>query len=235
MAVNYDKKSTKTAVAYVRVSTKKQEISGLGLADQQQAVKAFCVTRGLTLLGEPFVEIESGKMANRAQLAKALIRARRTRSVLVVSTLTRLSRDLALVTQLVDGKVPFVAADAPEDDAMVTQMKAVFAGEELRKISTRTKAALAVLKDRGVQLGKPENLTAEGRKSGSVRGGQARAKRAAEDRADLLPEVLELREQGLGLRAIAAQIGGVSPATISRLLRRQTEVADEPLPFRAAA
>jgi DNA invertase Pin-like site-specific DNA recombinase len=234
MAVNYDKKNTKTAVAYVRVSTKKQEISGLGLADQQQAVKAFCVARGLTLLGEPFVEIESGKMANRAQLAKALIRARRTRSVLVVSTLTRLSRDLALVTQLVDGKVPFVAADAPEDDAMVTQMKAVFAGEELRKISTRTKAALAVLKDRGVQLGKPENLTVEGRKTGSVRGGQARAKRAAEDRADLLPEVRELREQGLGLRAIAEQIGGVSAATLSRLLRRSAEVADEPLPFHAA-
>jgi hypothetical protein len=45
---------------------------------------------------------------------------------------------------------------------------------------------------------------------------EARAKRAREDHADLLPEVLELRWQGLGVRAIAEKKGvsattGLSP------------------------
>ena len=51
--------------------------------------------------------------------------------------------------------VPIVCADMPEADRTFLQMAAVFAEWEGRRISERTKAALAAAKQRGVKLGSP--------------------------------------------------------------------------------
>ena len=51
--------------------------------------------------------------------------------------------------------VEFVAADMPKADRFTLHIFAALAEQEARMISTRTKAALAAAKARGVQLGNP--------------------------------------------------------------------------------
>jgi DNA invertase Pin-like site-specific DNA recombinase len=201
------------AVVYRRVSTDKQGKSGLGLADQDLAIRAFCESRRLTIAAE-FTEIESGKNDARPELAKALAVARRKGGILVIATLSRLGRRVAFVSSLMEQGVPFACADAPDDEPFILHVKAAFAEEEARKISTRTKAALAVAKSRGVKLGTPANLSLDARK----RGAETVKARAAADHAAIMPAIEQAKAQGLSVRAIAERVG-VSPMTVSRLLR----------------
>ena len=53
----------KTAIAYTRVSTKKQGKSGLGLEAQQEALARFAEAEGYQLI-ETFSEVETGKGAD---------------------------------------------------------------------------------------------------------------------------------------------------------------------------
>ena len=57
-------------VSYIRVSTAKQGRSGLGLEAQRKAVEDF-LNGGNWQLVKDLVEVESGKKADRPQLAKA--------------------------------------------------------------------------------------------------------------------------------------------------------------------
>jgi DNA invertase Pin-like site-specific DNA recombinase len=66
-------------IAYLRVSTDRQDRSGLGLEAQRQAVADFLNGRKWTLAGE-FVEVETGKNNDRPQLANALATCRLTRA-----------------------------------------------------------------------------------------------------------------------------------------------------------
>lgn len=213
------------AIAYRRVSTDKQGRSGLGLADQDGAIRAFCEMRGLTLEAE-FTEIESASRKNvaRPELAKALATAKRKGGILVIATLSRLGRRVAFVSALMEQGVPFAAADAPDDEPFILHVKAAWAEEEARKISIRTKSALAQLKADGylsktkgriVKLGNPQNLTSEAR----VKGAATNRDRATVEHAAKIPTILALRNAGKSLRTIGAEIG-VSAMTISRLLER---------------
>src|SRR5580700_10921878 len=78
-------------IAYYRVSTKQQGESGLGLEGQEVAVQAYARQAGATIKAS-YVEVESGKLADRPQLAKALAHARRNKATLVVAKLDRLAR-----------------------------------------------------------------------------------------------------------------------------------------------
>jgi DNA invertase Pin-like site-specific DNA recombinase len=79
-------------IAYLRVSTTKQGKSGLGLAAQRKAVTDF-LNGGNWQLVKEFVEIESGKKADRPQLMKAFQACRVFGAKLVIAKLDRLSRD----------------------------------------------------------------------------------------------------------------------------------------------
>jgi DNA invertase Pin-like site-specific DNA recombinase len=152
------------AVAYYRVSTGKQSRSGLGLDAQRVAVERFMARKPAI----EFVEVESGRKsdAERPQLAAALAACKKARATLVVAKLDRLARDTRLLLTLVDSgvRVRFVDfPDIPEGAAgrfMLTMLAAV-AEFERRLISERTKAALAVAKQRGAVLGRagPSNLS----------------------------------------------------------------------------
>jgi DNA invertase Pin-like site-specific DNA recombinase len=139
-------------VAYYRVSTAQQGRSGLGLDAQREAVRVFLAGRA-NELAEEFTEVESGKNADRPQLARALDACRLTAGVLVIAKLDRLSRDAHFLLGLEKAGVEFVAADMPNANRLTVRLMAVIAQEEREMISARTKAALAAAKARGKTLG----------------------------------------------------------------------------------
>jgi DNA invertase Pin-like site-specific DNA recombinase len=88
-----------SAVAYLRVSTQRQQRSGFGIEAQRATIARFAEAEGLTIIAE-FIEAESGKGADaldrRPQLAAALATAKSAKCAVLVSKLDRLSRDGAL-------------------------------------------------------------------------------------------------------------------------------------------
>jgi DNA invertase Pin-like site-specific DNA recombinase len=143
-------------VAYHRVSTQKQGLSGLGLEAQQSAVRAF-LSGTTAIMVKEFTETETGKGANaletRPQLKAALEACRKHKATLIIAKLDRLARNVHFVTGLLETGVDFVAADMPHANKVMIQMHAVMSEWERDQISARTKAALAAAKARGVALG----------------------------------------------------------------------------------
>lgn len=140
-------------MAYYRVSTQKQGESGLGLDAQRAAVARFTAGKG-TILDE-FTEVESGKRADRPQLALAVAAAKRARATLIIAKLDRLSRNVAFIANLMDAGLDFVACDMPHANRLTIHVLAAVAEHEREMISARTKAAMEQAKARGVTMGNP--------------------------------------------------------------------------------
>jgi len=194
-------------VAYERVSTARQGASGLGLEAQRKVIEDFAASRGAEVLAR-FTEVESGRKADRPELAKALHLAKVTGATLVIAKLDRLSRNAAFLLALRDSGVRFVAVDMPEANDLTVGIMALVAQAEREAISRRTKEALAVAKARGVKLGNP-NGAASLRRAG--KGGAALratvSANAAAFAADLAPVLADIRAaEHTSLRAIAAEL-----------------------------
>src|SRR5712691_9926497 len=149
-------------VTYLRVSTRQQQRSGLGIDAQRAAIERFAATESLSISAE-FVEFESGKGADalerRPQLAAALAAAKALKCSVVVAKLDRLSRDVAFVAGLMAQRVPFMVAELGRDaDPFLLHLYAALAEKERRLISERTRSALAAKKAAGARLGNPHNL-----------------------------------------------------------------------------
>src|SRR6516225_4982962 len=97
-------------IGYLRVSTKGQGESGLGIEAQRAALEGWCRQSGATLVA-CYTEVESGKLADRPELARALAHARRIKATLCVAKLDRLARNVAFTSALMDSNVPFIACD----------------------------------------------------------------------------------------------------------------------------
>lgn len=147
------------AVAYFRVSTKRQGRSGLGMEAQREAVERFAEAQGITLVST-FTEVETGKgsdaLETRPQLAAAIRDANLRQCPVLVAKLDRLSRDVHFISGLMRTRVPFVVTElGPDADPFMLHVYAALAEKERAMISTRTKAALAAAKARGTKLGNP--------------------------------------------------------------------------------
>jgi DNA invertase Pin-like site-specific DNA recombinase len=190
-------------VAYYRVSTRKQGESGLGLEAQKAAVSAF-LDGGKWIMVAEFIEVESGKRNDRPQLAAALQACKLFGAKLVVAKLDRLSRNAAFLMTLRDSGVDFVCADMPEANRLTIGILALVAENEADAISTRTKAALAAARARGVRLGgnRGRSIT---RKEAAL-GAAAMAAKARERAKLVWPIVDEMRARGASLRDIAAEL-----------------------------
>src|SRR6476659_7356107 len=161
-----------SAIAYLRVSTQRQQRSGLGIEAQRATIARFAEAEGLAIIAE-YVEAETGKGADaldrRPQLAAALAAAKAAKCSVVVSKLDRLSRDVAFVAGLMAQRVPFIVADLGRDaDPFMLHLYAALAGKERRLISDRTRAALAAKKAAGAVLGNPSNIAQAGEVGRSV-------------------------------------------------------------------
>lgn len=178
-------------VAYYRVSTEKQGRSGLGLEAQRTAVEAFLNGGSWKLVAE-LTEIESGKRAERPKLVEAVKAAKKHRATLVIAKLDRLSRNVAFIANLMEAGVEFVAADMPHANRLTVHILAAVAEHEREMISQRTRAALAAVKSRGVQLGNRSNIEVA-----QARSRQARMIQADQFASNILPVVLQIKGAGV--------------------------------------
>jgi DNA invertase Pin-like site-specific DNA recombinase len=221
-------------IGYLRVSTKGQGESGLGLEGQRAALESY-VRQAKGVLVMVYTEVESGKRADRPELAKAIAHARRSKATLCVAKLDRLSRNVEFLARVMNSGCEFAAADMPAANRFMLHVMAAVAEHEAKAISDRTKAALAAYKARGGKLGADlpqcRNLTHEAQKKGARRAGEAVAKAAAEAYADLHPAMAEMRANGKTLQAIADELNTQghttrrgrpwNPVQVSRVLEKR--------------
>ena len=182
-----------------RVSTDKQGKSGLGL-DAQKAAVADRLNGGRWQIVGEFIEVESGKRTTRPQLDAAIAACKKQKAKLIVAKLDRLSRNVSFLLKLIDSGVEVLFADLPELNGamgrfMLTTMASV-AELEAGLISERTKAALKAAKASGVKLGR------HGAEVVAPKFKQEARQRAME----LEPILTELRDRGLSLAKIAAEL-----------------------------
>jgi DNA invertase Pin-like site-specific DNA recombinase len=220
-------------VSYVRVSTRRQGRSGLGEDAQRDAVSHYASLNGATVCRE-FREVESGKDNHRPQLATALKYARAIKAKVVIAKLDRLARNAAFVTGLLESDVEFACCDYPSANRMTLQLMAVFAEEEGRAISVRTRDALAQAKKRGARLGcNHEDWKDEWRVKGqrSLRKARtAHSERCEAHNAAALAKIQELRSEGNTLAQTADVLNAenyvttrnkaFTPTAVHRLLAR---------------
>lgn len=198
----------KKIISYIRVSTQKQGMSGLGLEAQQKAVQQYLAEQGAELVAE-YVEVESGRKTDkqRPELAKALEACKKQKAVLVVAKLDRLARNVHLISGLMESKVKFVCLDMPEANELTLHVMAAFAEYEAKRISERTKAALAVAKERGVKLG------AAG--AANLKPNIELRQKKAQTFAESLSGIFEgFRLRGLTQRQIVTELNGLGIKTI---------------------
>ncbi|MEM7590330.1 MAG: recombinase family protein [Cyanobacteria bacterium P01_A01_bin.83] len=193
-------------VVYLRVSTDKQEKSGLGLEGQKTLCKDVANRLGLEVV-EIFQESISGKThpEKRPVFMKALETAQRSGGRLMVAKLDRLSREVYHVSgytqkHLFGDLTPdLLIAESPNMSQMEIYLKAMISEEERRMIGERTRAALAERKKQGVNLGET------GRK---VACNNARAKTT-----DAIAYAQELRAQGYSYQRIADALNEIGYKT----------------------
>ena len=192
-------------IAYFRVSTQKQGASGLGLEAQKVAVGRF-LNGGLWELLAEYQEVETGKgsdaLAKRPQLKAALAACRKEGATLIIAKLDRLARNVHFVSGLMESKVKFVACDMPEANELTIHIMAAFAEHEAKRISQRTKDALAIAKVRGVILGKAgtENLRPNV---------EARQKVADDFAVKLHPMFDDMKSRVLSQRAMTEELNAI--------------------------
>lgn len=191
----------KNVIAYIRCSTQRQGVSGLGLAAQQQAITEYCRVHGLTMLRE-YREVESGRHDQRPVLAQAIAQAKAAKGLLLIAKLDRLARDVHFISGLMK-QVDFRACDFPDDDPFMLHIRAAVAEDEARRISKRTSDALQAAKRCGVLLGasnpKCRNLTRQAARKGAL----TLSLKAREANTETTAIIVRLRDQGLSLHAIA--------------------------------
>lgn len=157
-------------IGYVRVSTREQGDSGLGLAAQQAVIVAECERRGW-VLEHIYSDVASGKDTDRAGL-RAAFAALESGLVagLVVAKIDRLSRSMldfaGILRRCADRHWALVILDLGVDTAtpsgkLVANVVASIAEWEREQIATRTREALAEVRARGGRLGRPSGLPAD--------------------------------------------------------------------------
>ncbi|MFM7641421.1 MAG: recombinase family protein [Cyanobium sp.] len=202
-------------IAYYRVSTTRQGESGLGIEAQRAKVQQLAAERRAEVVAE-FVEVESGRKADRPQLAAALAEARRRGAAVAVAKLDRIARDAEFVLRLsreaeANGMRGFLFCDLPDVDAttaagrMVLTVMASVAEFEARRIGERTREALVAAKARGVKLGglRPATLTRN----------DAARERAQQGAEALRPILAALQAQGASLREMAQALAAAGTTT----------------------
>ena len=142
----------KKFAVYIRVSTRKQGNSGLGLESQQKICGEFIKTQGGEQVAE-FKDVESGTHRDRKGLLAAIDYCKRNNCALVIAKLDRLARDVEFCFKVVNTGIEIHFVDMPQMNTLLLGVFASVAQYERELTSDRTAKALAAKKARGEALG----------------------------------------------------------------------------------
>ena len=186
-------------VSYLRVSTKEQGRSGLGLEAQRQAINT------MFKIEKEFVEVRSGgDMIKRPILREAIEYCKATGAYLVVYKHDRLSRKtedgLAVVSEL-KNKIRFCNFPG-EVNKFVTTIIFALADGERELISLRQKAAKKVMKAQGKVVGRDDV------KNVASQGGEVRRQMALTDENNVRAAAYlnQISNQGYTLKEMASML-----------------------------
>jgi DNA invertase Pin-like site-specific DNA recombinase len=229
-------------IGLVRVSTDKQADSGLGLDAQRAAIDNYRAMVGGELL-RVYTEVETGThddIDSRPQFRAAVADANLARARLVIAKLDRMVRSTAVMAYLKAHCRHFVACDNPYANELTIDILAAVAADEAKRISTRTREALAAYKAGqrlskriralypdgvpaeivaatagrlGAELPQCRNLRGDAQKLGTAAAAAERSRQAREAYRHLEPTMSQLRADGLSLEAIAARLNDLGHRT----------------------
>lgn len=199
-------------VGYCRVSTEDQAREGVSLDDQRARIEQWAAFDGADLVA---IETDAGISAKAIETRPGLMRAlamleRGEAEGLIVTKLDRLTRSVRNLGELIEG--PFRTAQlislgekidtASAGGRLVLNILATVSAWEREVIGERTKAALRHMKARSLLVGgEPYGWRAEGEP-----GSKARRLVPVPEEQAVLGEAHRLRDGGLSLRAVAAEL-----------------------------
>lgn len=196
------------AIGYVRVSTAGQANEGVSLEAQVARVEAWCVANDFELTAVlQDAGISGSRADNRPALQEALALAQEHKAALVVYSLSRLARstrDTLQIAERLDRTGANLVSLSERIDTtsaagkMVFRMLAVLNEFERDLISERTTTAMAHLRTQNRFLGQVPY--------GFRLNGDGKTLSRDEDENRSVARMQELRDEGLSLRRIAAQL-----------------------------
>lgn len=146
--------TSKQYISWRRVSTFKQNRSGLGLEAQKEIIRYFVERDGGKLIAD-FSECYTGKeLSGCKELRKAMAYAKETGAILVIAKSDRFrncQEALGILDEMGEGNIEF--CDLPHSDRFTLTLFWALAEREALITSIRTKQALAAKKARGELLG----------------------------------------------------------------------------------
>lgn len=199
---------------YARVSTHKQATTGHSLDGQVSRLREYASQNGMTVVGDPIVEAESGGWRDRPGVARvrqlaeagdidALLATKSDRVARNVRDLLNLAHDLQeLGVDLVLADDQFDTS-TPMGKAMFT-VRATFAELEREMTRERIREGIAAARAKGVRVGRPPaGYAADPDQRGRL---VVADPRAVAQRDKLRQTVRRYRRQGMSLRQIAARL-----------------------------
>ena len=223
------KNNSKVCVLYLRVSTGKQCIDGLGIKAQEEMALAKAAELGLEVIGV-FKEVESGRKSKRPEFRKCMEMAIGTGAVVIVAAMSRLTRNFNFMSYIADISerhgIGIVACDVPQlaDPAQtkfIWRIMAAVAELEVDQTRERTKRGLAKaqkdIKKNGFYMTKekkvgseiipPRKITSLGNpniKAVQAKGGKSMKANAKAFALRTYPVIEEIEKAGItSLRGIA--------------------------------
>ncbi|SMC63003.1 Site-specific DNA recombinase [Fulvimarina manganoxydans] len=185
----------KSAIAYIRVSTKGQEENGGGLNLQLVSIEAYAKAAGYVIT-DTFRDAQSAvgedSVRNRPGLRSAIEASHKTGRPIIVDGLDRFARNTKALEEMVaSGRLAVISTRSGEDPRhAVTMAEASRAQAEAERISRTTRQGLEKARKRGVTLGNTKNLPEAREKAAEARTSKARKLTDA-----IAPIIRELREQ----------------------------------------
>jgi len=199
------------AIIYLRVSTLEQAREGLSLEAQEARARAHCEAKGYTVSAVYRDEGISGrKLRTRPQLQTALREVCEREAVLVIYSLSRMSRSTRDAINIMEklrkagADIVSLSESLDSDSAtgrMMFKFLAVLAEFESELLAERVKSSFALKKERKEYLGglRPFGFSID------RNGDKAKTRRNSEEQA-AIRQILTLREGGATYRDIAREL-----------------------------
>jgi DNA invertase Pin-like site-specific DNA recombinase len=222
-------RSIRRVIAYMRVSSREQGKSGIGLEVQRARIQAFAEASGFQIVRiyeEVASAIGGDTLKDRPQLRAALKHARRLGCPVAITQLDRLTRATAEIEQILSGPGADIIAVRKHPDSLI-RMKTEAAGiqKQTELLKQRTREGIKRAKDQGIIFGNRKNLP-----EAQKRGAQANRNAAKARQHELAPTIARIRAEGVTSGAEIAdrlnQLGKRTPrgkdwtdANIRRVIR----------------